>query len=55
MNSLEWDRYLNVNTELQHLKMFVDTTPALTISALCTRACRLKRQHSVGMFVIDYL
>ena len=55
MNSLEWDRYLNVNTELQHLKMFVDTTPALTISAPCTRARRLKRQHSVGMFVIDYL
>jgi replicative DNA helicase len=37
------------------LKMFVDTTPALSISALRTRARRLKRQHNIGLVVIDYL
>ena len=41
--------------DLQRLPMFIDDTPALSISAMRTRARRLKRQHGLGMIVIDYL
>ena len=40
---------------LQRLPMFIDDTPALSISAMRTRARRLKRQHGLGLIVIDYL
>ncbi|MBK8174035.1 MAG: replicative DNA helicase [Rhodospirillales bacterium] len=41
--------------ELQRLPIFIDDTPALSISAMRTRARRLKRQFGLGMLVIDYL
>jgi replicative DNA helicase len=41
--------------ELQRLPMYIDDTPALTISAMRTRARRLKRQVGLGLIVIDYL
>jgi len=41
--------------ELQTLPLYIDDTPALTIAALRTRARRLKRQHKIGLIVVDYL
>lgn len=41
--------------ELQRLPIFIDDTPALTISAMRTRARRLKRNHPLGLIVVDYL
>jgi len=41
--------------ELETIPMFIDDTPALSIAALRTRARRLKRQHNLGLIVIDYL
>ena len=41
--------------ELERLPIFIDDTPALSISALRTRARRLKRQHGLGLIVVDYL
>ena len=41
--------------QLQTLPLFIDDTPGLTIAALRTRARRLKRQHKIGMVVVDYL
>jgi replicative DNA helicase len=40
---------------LAKLPFFIDDTPALSISAIRTRARRLKRKHNLGMLVIDYL
>lgn len=40
---------------LAELPLFIDDTPALTISALRTRARRLKRKHDIGLIVVDYL
>lgn len=40
---------------LERLPLFIDDTPALTVGALRTRARRLKRQHNLGMIVVDYL
>jgi replicative DNA helicase len=41
--------------ELQRLPIYIDDTPALTISAMRTRARRLKRQRGLGLIVVDYL
>lgn len=41
--------------ELEELPLFIDDTPALTISSLRTRARRLKRLENLGMVVVDYL
>ncbi|MEO5586257.1 MAG: replicative DNA helicase [Novosphingobium sp.] len=40
---------------LAELPLFIDDTPALTISALRTRARRLKRRHNIGLVIVDYL
>ena len=41
--------------ELARLPFHIDYTPALSISALRTRARRLKRVHNLSLLVIDYL
>jgi replicative DNA helicase len=41
--------------ELQRLPIHIDDTPALSISAMRTRARRLKRSRGLGLIVIDYL
>ena len=51
----DFDKVLSVSQELEHLNLFIDDTPALTIAALRTRARRLKRTHGLGMIVVDYL
>jgi len=40
---------------LHEVPFFIDDTPALTVSALRTRARRLKRQHNLGLIIVDYL
>lgn len=41
--------------ELEDMPLFIDDTPALSIAGLRTRARRLKRQHKLGLVVVDYL
>jgi replicative DNA helicase len=40
---------------LSETKIFIDDTPALTPQELAFRARRLKREHDLGLIVIDYL
>ncbi len=52
------DQFVKVasaSNEIQRIPFFIDDTPALSIAALRTRARRLKRQHGLGLIVIDYL
>ncbi len=51
----EFDRLFEVSRALYDLKLFIDDTPALTVPALRMRARRLKRQHGLGLIVVDYL
>ena len=51
----EFVRLVEGSHKLQSLPIFIDDTPALTISALRSRARRLKRQHNLGLIVVDYL
>ncbi|HZH07178.1 MAG TPA: replicative DNA helicase [Lautropia sp.] len=40
---------------LAELPLYIDDTPALSVSGLRTRARRLKRRHNIGLIVVDYL
>jgi replicative DNA helicase len=51
----EFTRLVAASQALHEIPVFIDDTPALTVSALRTRARRLKRQHNLSMIVIDYL
>ncbi|KAB2900399.1 MAG: replicative DNA helicase [Dokdonella sp.] len=51
----EWPRVTSAITLLQDAKIFIDDTPALSPGELRARARRLKREHDLGLIVIDYL
>jgi replicative DNA helicase len=48
-------RVVKVSQELEAIPFFIDDTPALTITALRTRARRLKRTQGLSLVVVDYL
>jgi replicative DNA helicase len=51
----EMERIMQVSHQLSDLPLFIDDTPAISVSSLRTRARRLKRQFNLGMIVVDYL
>jgi replicative DNA helicase len=51
----DFDRFVAVSKELQTLPLFIDDTPAITLSALRTRCRRLARTRGLSLVVIDYL
>ncbi|MEW5726544.1 MAG: replicative DNA helicase [Pseudomonadota bacterium] len=55
MSNEEFERLVIAAQELHRLPLFIDDTPALSISAVRTRSRRLKRQHGLGLIVVDYL
>jgi replicative DNA helicase len=55
VRSEDFSTFAAVAAELQYLPLFIDDTPAITVATLRTRARRLKRQHGLGMIVVDYL
>jgi len=55
IKSDDFPRFIEVSREIGKVGLFIDDTPALTVTALRNRARRLKRQHNIGIIVIDYL
>ncbi len=55
LSNAEFPRLVAAAQTLNEIPIFIDDTPALTVSALRTRARRLKRQHKLGLVVVDYL
>jgi replicative DNA helicase len=51
----EFDAFMQASMQLQSVPLYIDDTPALTISGLRTRARRLKRQHGLHVILVDYL
>jgi len=51
----EFNRLVVASQELHRLPLYIDDTPALTISGLRTRARRLKRQKKLHLIIVDYL
>jgi len=51
----DWPRLTHAIGLLAETPMFIDDTPALTPLELRARARRLKREHGLGLIVVDYL
>lgn len=51
----DWPRLTSAVSLLDTAPIFIDDTPALTPLELRARARRLKREHNLGLIVIDYL
>jgi replicative DNA helicase len=51
----DWPRLTSAVSLLDGAPIFIDDTPALTPMELRARARRLKREHDLGLIVIDYL
>lgn len=51
----DWVRITGATSQLSEAKIFIDETPALTPTELRARARRVKREHGLGLVVVDYL
>ena len=51
----DWPRITSAIQQMAQAPVFIDDTPALSPAQVRARARRLKRQHGIGLIVIDYL
>lgn len=51
----DWTRLTSAAGTLTNLGLYIDDTPALSITELRGKARRLKSEHGLGLIVIDYL
>jgi replicative DNA helicase len=51
----DFDKFVQVSREIAALPLFIDDTPAVTLSAMRTRCRRLKRTKGLSLIVVDYL
>ena len=51
----DFSRMVRVSQTLHQIPLYIDDTPALSISAIRTRCRRLARQQGLGLVVVDYL
>jgi replicative DNA helicase len=51
----DWSRVTSAIRLLREAKIFIDDTPALSPDMLRAKSRRLKREHDLGLIVIDYL
>ena len=51
----DWVRITGATSQLSEAKIFIDETPALSPTELRARARRIKREHGLGLVIVDYL
>jgi replicative DNA helicase len=55
INEEEFRRLVAVSQEMSRIPLYIDQTGGITIAQLAARARKLKRQHGLGLLVVDYL
>ncbi len=51
----DFRKFVEASHLMSTIPLYIDDTPALSISAIRTRARRLQRQNGLGMLIVDYL
>ncbi len=51
----ELNRYIETSRNIYELPLYIDETPAITISTLRNRARRIKRLFGLNLIVVDYI
>ncbi|MBA1339585.1 MAG: replicative DNA helicase [Pelagibacterales bacterium] len=49
------NRYIETSRDIYDLPLYIDETPAITISSLSNRARRIKRLFGLNLIVVDYI
>lgn len=55
MTNDEWGRITKESAKLSELPIFINDNAELKILDIRTTARRMKREHDIGMFIVDYL
>ena len=55
INQDEFEKFIETSKNLENLPLFIDDTPAITITTLSNRARRIKRMHGLDLVVVDYI
>jgi replicative DNA helicase len=55
VSGADFDKFVRASQDLAEVPLYIDDTPALSITGLRTRARRLQRTHGLNLIVIDYL
>lgn len=55
LTDLDWPKLTSAMNLLHKSHIFIDETPGLSPAELRARARRLKREHDIGLVVVDYL
>ena len=55
LNEQQYNKVRKKAEELAKKQIYIDDTPSLSISAIRTRARRMKRRHNLSILFIDYL
>ena len=51
----EFKQLVSVSQEMAAIPLYIDQTGGISIAQLSARARRLKRQHGLGLVIVDYL
>jgi len=55
IDQAQFEQIYHASRELEALPLYIDDTGGLSIAQLAARARRLKRQHGLGLLIVDYL
>jgi replicative DNA helicase len=55
LDDFDWPKLTSAMNLLHKSHIFIDETPSLSPAELRARARRLKREHDIGLIVVDYL
>ena len=55
LSKSDFNKLLASSDKLKKLNLYIDDTPALTISSIRTRARRIKRKFGLDILIVDYL
>ena len=55
VRDVDFGRIVKTSQAIEELPLFIDDSPALTVTSLRARARRLKRKHRISLIVVDYL
>ncbi len=51
----EFEKFIETSKNIFDLPLYIDETPAITISAISNRSRRIKRLHGLDLIVVDYI
>ncbi len=55
IDDTQYESLYSTGAQLENIPFFIDDTPGQTIDTIRSRARRLKRQHKLGLVIVDYI